>query len=333
MTGPGDGGRPDVSVIIVAYRSEADLPDCLDSIAPAAGEVAHELIVVDNASPDASAEVARAHRPDAVVLDEETNHGFGRAVNLASRHARGRYLLLVNPDARLHPGTIDALVTFADEHPGHGFYGGRVLTPSGELDPKSCWGLPSAWSAFCYATGLSSAFRRSRLFDPTSLGPWERDDVREVGAVSGCLLLVSTEAWATVGGFEETYFLYGEDIDLGWKAHAAGYRPVITPTATLTHAVGGSTGDPVRRTEWLLIARSTYFRLRWSPLASRWGLATLVAGVGLRMAGERLRARLGRPSSQPRWTELWARRGEWLAGFPDREPLPDGRPIDHRPAA
>ncbi|MEM8904106.1 MAG: glycosyltransferase family 2 protein, partial [Actinomycetota bacterium] len=202
--------QPDVSIIIVAYRSAADLPDCLSSIGPATRGVDHELLVVDNASPDDSGDVVRRLRPDATLLTESVNHGFGRAVNLATGHARGRYLLLVNPDARLHPGAVDALVAFADDRPDHAFYGGRVFSPSGEPDPKSCWGLPSPWSAFCYATGLSSAFRRSRLFDPTSLGRWERDSVREVGAVSGCLLLVSAEAWAAVGGFEERYFLYGE---------------------------------------------------------------------------------------------------------------------------
>ncbi|WP_219995803.1 hypothetical protein, partial [Schumannella sp. 10F1B-5-1] len=104
-------------------------------------------------------------------------------------------ILLLNPDTLVRRGSIAALVAFADEHPEYRVYGGRTLRPDGGLDPSSCWGEPTAWSLICFATGLSTVFHRTRLFDPESLGRWQRDTVREVPVITGCLLLISRADW------------------------------------------------------------------------------------------------------------------------------------------
>ncbi|MEO1064756.1 MAG: glycosyltransferase family 2 protein [Actinomycetota bacterium] len=312
------GPHVDVSVLVVTYNSAAFIEDCIASVPAAAGPRSTEIVVLDNASSDDSAAAARRRLPTEQVVVETVNHGFARGVNLAADRAVGRYLLLLNPDARLHPGAIDELVSYADGHPRHGCYGGRVVDPDGRLDPKSCWGLPSAWSMTCFATGLSSAFRRSPVFDPTSLGRWPRDTHREVGAVSGCLLLVRRDVWDELGGFDEHFFVYGEDIDLGWRLNEAGYRPVIVPSAVLTHVVAASSTSDLAQTRLLLTARATFLRLRWTGARRRWGLAMLRLGVALRAVGERIRGR----SASGRWTELHRERETWSAGFARREPLP-----------
>lgn len=308
------GRVPDVSVLVVTYNSDEHIDTCLSSIPDGAGSLEVETVVVDNCSHDESARVVRHHPTRPTLLEERTNHGFARAVNLAASRASGRYVLLVNPDARLHGEAIAELVRFADAHPANGIYGGRVLDPEGRLDPRSCWGLPTAWSMTCFGTGLSSVFRSSPIFDPTSLGSWQRDDVREVGAVSGCLLLVRRDVWHELGGLDESYFVYGEDIDLGWRSWQAGYRPVIIPSAVLTHVGSASSTSDLAQTRLLLTARATFIRLRWTGLRRAWGLTMLRSGVLLRSVAERLR-RSPADAEPGRWTALEAEAAQWSKGF------------------
>ena len=115
------------------------------------------------------------------------------------RGGHGRVLLLLNPDSVVHEGAVRELVEFARVNPGHGLYGGRTLWPDGTVCPGSCWGKPSLWSLFCFSTLLSTVFKGSRVFDPESLGGWQRDSVREVDIVTGCLLLAPREVWDELG--------------------------------------------------------------------------------------------------------------------------------------
>ena len=302
---------PDVSVLVVTYNSAGDIWGCLASIEGAfvRGERV-EVVVVDNASADETLAVVRsADLPAIQLVEQTTNVGFARAVNTAARRSTGRYLLLLNPDAVLHAGAGSALIDFADSEPHHGLYGGRAFTSEGELDPRSCWGLPSLWSSFCFACGLSTLFRRNIVFDPTSLGRWERDSVREVDVISGCLLLADRTCWETLGGLDERYFLYGEDVDLGHRAAEHGLRPVIVPQAAVTHAGSSSSPHLGKRTELLFTGRATYIRLRWTGVRRWFGIAMLVIGVALRSIVEQVARRPGR------WTQCWSRRHVWSRGY------------------
>lgn len=299
---------PDVSVIVVSYNTAELLRRCLTSVTQPT-EAGVEVIVVDNRSTDGSAEVVRADFPTVQLVEPGKNLGFAAGVNRGARLATGRYLLLVNPDAALGDATIDELVTFAGAHPAHGIYGGRVVNPDGSTDPRSCWGLPSAWSLFCFATGLSSVFRRRRVFDPESLGRWDRRSVREVGAVSGTLMLVARTLWVRLGGFDETYFMYSEDIDLCARAAELGARPVVDPDATATHDAGASS-TRAEKTRMVLAGKATYVRRRSHGLRRRWGLAMLRLGVALRAGASRLLRR-----ATP-WPEAWEQRREWSRGYP-----------------
>ena len=180
-----DAGRPDVdridvSIVIVSFNTRSLLEACLRSLPVATGSARTEVIVVDNASSDGSANLVAEAFPGVLLLRSPGNEGFGRACNLAAMHARGRYLFFLNPDTLARPALVDALLDVARRFPDAGIYGGRTLTVGGAVDPKSCWALPTLWSTACFAFGLSTLFHRSRLFDPESMGPWERDSEREV---------------------------------------------------------------------------------------------------------------------------------------------------------
>jgi N-acetylglucosaminyl-diphospho-decaprenol L-rhamnosyltransferase len=235
-------------------------------------------------------------------------------MNRAAEAARGEYLLLLNPDTLVRPGTIGNLLRFARAHPEHGLYGGRTLSPDGTVDISSCWGQASLWSLFCFATMLTTFFRRSRLFDPESLGSWQRDSVREVGIVTGCLLLVPKSEWDELGGFDERFFMYGEDADLALRARKRGLRPAITPDAVVTHEVGASSSARPDKMILVLKSKATLVRKHWAPGKREFGLAMLWLGTGSRALLGALTRAHGEGSGA--WRAVWRARRQWLAGFP-----------------
>ena len=302
----------DVSVVVVTYRCRDAARACLASLYERTSGVSFEVVVVDNASGDGTEEMVREEFPQARLFALPDNIGFGQAVNLAAEQARGDYLLLLNPDTVVHAGMVEELVAFARGLPGPAICGGRTLRPDGRLDPGSCWGAPTLWSLFCFATMLSTAFKGSRLFDPESLGGWKRDSVRDVGIVTGCLLLAPRMLWLELGGFDPRFFMYGEDADLALRAAKAGVRRVVTPRAGVTHE-GGVSCEP-RPDKLLLLFRGkvTLLRKHWGPVRSRIGVGLLVSGVGLRTLEALLPGRGRRASA---WPAVWRARSEWLEGY------------------
>ncbi|MDQ4054426.1 MAG: glycosyltransferase family 2 protein [Actinomycetota bacterium] len=308
----------DLSIVLVTYNSADWIERCLASLPAAVGGREARVIVVDNASTDDSAR--RAERPGVEVIVNERNVGFAAAVNQGARLAGSDWLLLLNPDTEARPRSLDALLTFAEAHPGHGVYGGRTLRSDGTVEPSSCWGLPTLWSTTCFALGLSTVFRGSRIFDPEAIGSWQRDSVRQVGMVSGCLLLVDRRTWARLGGFDERYYVYGEDADLNARARALGLRPIITPDSEVVHAIGASSGEIGNRMPLLLAGKLTYLRTHLPRAQRTLAVCLFRAGVGIRALAFRLTGRGGR------WGVAWRRRHEWWAGFPS--PAVDPRAHD-----
>jgi N-acetylglucosaminyl-diphospho-decaprenol L-rhamnosyltransferase len=311
---------PDVSVLLVTYRCRDEAAACLRSIYQTTEGANVEIVVLDNASGDGTVELVRSEFPGVRLLASPENLGFALGVNRAAEHATGEFVLLLNPDMEVHPGAIESLVAFARAHPEHGLYGGRTLDPGGTVNPGSCWGAPSLWSLFCFAALLSTTFKRSRLFDPESLGGWKRDTVREVDIVTGCLLLAPRALWEELGGFDTRFFMYGEDADLSFRAKALGYRPAITPDAVVTHEIGVSSATREDKLLLLFQGKATLLRKHWRGPRLRLGLRLLTAGVGVRA----LLALLGR-RTDPRaaaWRRVWRERSHWLAGYPEVPPEP-----------
>ena len=303
----------DVSALIVTYHCREAARACLESLYEHAGDVALEVIVIDNASGDGTVEMVREEFSQARLLALAENVGFARAVNVAAEEARGEHLLLLNPDTEVHEGMLAAFLAFGGGLPEPAICGGRTLRPDGSLDPGSCWGAPTLWSLFCFATALSSAFKGTRIFDPESLGGWKRDSVRDVDIVTGCLLFVPKELWRDLGGFDPRFFVYGEDADLALRAAAAGVRRVITPDAVVTHEVGVSSATRPDKLILLFRGKVTLLRKHWGPVKSRLGVALVAGGVGLRAVQARLLGRGGGVASG--WPALWRARSEWLPGF------------------
>jgi GT2 family glycosyltransferase len=224
----------DVTVIIVAYRSAAHLPACLEALASAAEGLACETIVVDNASGDGTPDLVRREAPEARVIVNEANRGFAAAVNQAARAARGRHLLLLNPDARPLPGSVSRLAAELDRRPEAAMAGPCLVDPDGTPQP-SAWPAPSFLTLAYDALLLHNVLPRSRLRLVTPGG-----EPLEVECLSGACLLVRRTAFEALGGLDERFFIYYEDTDLAVRARAAGYGRRLVPGAQAVHLLGAS---------------------------------------------------------------------------------------------
>jgi len=309
----------DLSIFVVSYNTRELTRRCLRSILDSSLRAEYEILVVDNASADGSADMIAQEFPSVRLVRSDVNLGFAAGNNLARRYAQGERFLLLNPDTRVAPDAIERLLAFSIAHPEAGITGGRTTNDDGSLNPWSCRGRPTPWSLLCQATGLTTAFRMHPLFDPQSLGSWQRDSVREVDVVVGCFLMITRQLWDELGGFDPAFFMYGEETDLCLRARARGFRPMITPDAVLVHHGAASEPSEPHKLVRLLGAHVTLFRKHWSPLAQRFGLAMLALWVLTRWIGGGALGLLGHAGARARgrvWGEVWRLRRQWQHGAP-----------------
>lgn len=313
----------DVSILVVSYNTRAMTLAALDSVMRETRDVGYEIIVVDNASADGSADAIAKHstRPKLIALQD--NIGFGRANNLAAEHARGDYILLLNPDTVVTGGAIDRLVAFARANKRALIWGGRTVFADGSLNPASCWGRITPWNLLTRATGLTGLFPRSELFNSEAYGGWPRDTVREVDIVSGCFLLIPRPIWLALGGFDPAFFMYGEEADLCLRARRMGARPLVTPEATIVHHGGASETARAGKMIRLLKAKATLIDRHWPRPAVDAGQWLLMLWPLSRMIALRLAAFVqsdpGLREQGDVWAEIWNARTEWRFGYPRPE--------------
>jgi hypothetical protein len=230
----------DLSVIIVSYNVRDFLEQCLFSLASALEGIRHEVWVVDNASTDGSAAMVRRRFPWVKLLENRENLGFARANNQALREAAGRFICLLNPDTLVKKDVFERLLTFMREHPEVGMVGCKILNPDGSLQLACRRSFPTPWVAFTRLVGLSYLFPRSRLFGRYNLTYLDPDEVHEVEAVSGSFMLFRREAFEEVGLLDESFFMYGEDLDYCYRFRTAGWKIFYVPTTQVVHFKGES---------------------------------------------------------------------------------------------
>jgi GT2 family glycosyltransferase len=278
-----------------------------------------ELIIVDNDSGDDTVQVAKEAAPDAQLVETGENGGFAKGCHAGVATAKGQWLVFVNPDAFPAPGSIRALLDCVNAEPQAGIVGGRCVAADGTTDPRSWWGRPGLWSAFCFGTLLSSVFPGNRWFDPEAPRPWS-SEVQQVPVVTGGFMLVARRAWEDTGGFDKSFFMYGEDADLCLRASALGYRPTVTGRAVFRHE-GGASSSSTGKLVMLFTGKATLMRRH----VGRGGVRLLVLGVFLRAQLSRLisarPSRQGRPTAKGEdWRRLWERRSEWSKGWTPEAP-------------
>ncbi len=232
---------PQVSVIIVSYNVRGFLENLLASLGKALTGIDSEIIVVDNFSDDDSVEFLKKSHPEVMLIENRMNVGFGRANNQAVKASSGEYLLLINPDSVVEENTIGEMIKFLDLHPDAGAAGCKILNADGSLQKACRRSFPTPWVAVSKIFGLSALFPKSRLFGRYNLTYLDPGEVHEVDAISGSFMFMRKNVFGQVGGFDEDYFMYGEDIDLCFKIKEAGYKVYYTPATSIIHFKGEST--------------------------------------------------------------------------------------------
>lgn len=317
----------DVSILVVSYNTAEMTRAALESIPRGARHTTYDVIVVDNGSSDGSADMLAAHSGVTRFIGRKDNLGFAAANNLAAKYARGKYLLLLNPDTVVLEGAIDQLLAFANERPSARIWGGRTVFADGSLNIASCWGQMTPWNQICRAAGLTSLFKNTELFNGESYGGWQRDSVRDVDIVSGCFFLIERELWDALGGFDPLFFMYGEEADLCLRARAYGAKPAITPAATIVHHCGASEKTHAGKMARLLAAKASLIQRHWSAPTVPLGLLLLASWPLSRAIATRALSIL-KPSDQARenaaaWSEIWKRRRDWWRGYEVSTPAKD----------
>ncbi len=280
-----------IDYVVVAYRSEADLPACLDSItadaAPGSG-----IVVVDNDSPDGSEQVARSHPAAPKVVRSETNLGFGGGCNLGASNSEADAVFFVNPDARLVAGVSAALTAELETNARAGAAAPRVVDPTGESRAASAGAEPGLRSTIGHYLLLGRLPLLRGILPPLHLARPERRASPDW--VSGAAMLVRREAFVAVGGFDERIFMYMEDVDLCRRLRSAGWTVEYLPDVRVEHRIGGSqsSDQPAR---WFN-SYFDYVRGRNGSADAR--LAALAAGLGLGLRA--VAYRVSRPANSAR---------------------------------
>ncbi len=240
--------------MIVSYRCRDHLRSCLDSLEANRGDVDMEVLLYDNASGDDTLTAADAH-PWVTTVALEENVGFGRANNMGFARARGRAVLALNPDTIVPPGALRACLDALWARPDVGVLTPRLVDLDGNLDRRCKRGFPTPWSSFCYFTGLDRRFDGPRSTRDTA-GWLPEDREGDVESVTGAFMLMPAHALAEVGGFDEQFFMYAEDIDLCLRFIEHGWRVRYWPEVEVVHVGAGSNEDGRRPAA----ADSAYFR-------------------------------------------------------------------------
>lgn len=305
---PAGALRTPVSVVIVSWNTRELTLAALRSFLPCA-DPPLEVIVVDNASSDGSADAIEAAFPSVRVIRNPRNLGFGGGVNAGLLAARQPLVLLLNPDTRVVGDALPRLVDYAEAHPEAGIVGPRVVGEDGRLQ-ASRFRFPSLWNQLLAATYLYQLLPRSRVFNRERFGGSPVDRPAAVDAVSGCCFLVRRSLLDAVGGFDESFFMYAEETDLCYRAWQAGFEVHYAPVAEIVHLGGGSSRLASRR-NFLEFRRSIlrFYRKHRGPRATQAARALLLLFLLVRIPWWALRAKLG-----PERAAAAAQLGHYRAG-------------------
>jgi len=230
-----------LSIIIVNYNVKYFLEQALLSVRNAIKHVDAEVFVVDNNSVDDSCQMVLQKFPEVKLIQNKSNPGFSIANNQAIEQSKGEYVLLLNPDTVVEEDTFEKCIAFMDAHPKSGGLGVKMIDGSGKFLPESKRGFPSPFVAFCKTFGLSRIFPKSKTFNRYHLGFLDKNKTHEVDVLAGAFMMLRKSVLDKIGLLDESFFMYGEDIDLSYRIVKAGYKNYYFADTTIIHYKGEST--------------------------------------------------------------------------------------------
>lgn len=234
-----------LSIIIVSYNTKAVLRECLKKIQQYNDGIDYEVLVVDNDSRDGSDKMVELEFPEVRLTCSGANLGFAGGNNIALREARGKYLLLLNSDAYLLPGTLQSTIDYMENDRECGILGVKLVGEDGEMQP-SARKLPNPLNKLAVMSGLASRFPGAPLIGSPDYATWAHDHVRTVGWVPGAYFLIRREVCEEIGLLDDRYFMYFEEVDFCRNAASYGWKTCFFPFAAVVH-LGGESSKTTRQ--------------------------------------------------------------------------------------
>ena len=229
-----------LSIIIVNFNVKDYLKELLDSLKTASGKISSEIIVVDNDSVDGSQHMVKSGYPEVILIENETNEGFASGCNTGIKQSSGDFILLINPDCLVNKDTLEKMLDFFEEHEDCGLAGCKILNTDGSIQLACRRSFPTPASAFFKLTGLSRLFQKSRIFGKYNLSYLPEDQIAEIDAVSGSFMMFRRDIIQQIGYLDETYFMYGEDLDFCFRIKEKGWKIYYNPETHIVHHKGKS---------------------------------------------------------------------------------------------
>lgn len=223
---------------MINHNTKQLTKQAIQSILNTKPQIRYEIIVVDNS--DKAEECFICKHELVTVLEHVENKGFAHGCNTGAAVAKGTYLLFLNSDTVMQKNTLDYSVQYMQQHPEIGGLGVKVVLADGTLDHACKRGFPTPWNSLCYFAHLDRLFPKIPLFNGYRLSHLDNDQIHPVDAVTGAYLMMPAGLYHQLYGFDETFFMYGEDLDLCWKIKAAGYQVIYYPEVTCLHLKGQS---------------------------------------------------------------------------------------------
>jgi GT2 family glycosyltransferase len=270
----------DLSISVVNTSNWRYLQPCLKTIEDGDAGISCEVLVVDNVSTDGSAEKTRDLFPGVILSVNQTRYGFAKNNNINLRKSQGRYLMLLNDDTLVQPGTLRKAVEYLDAHPEVGAVGCRMINPDGSIQVSSARPLPTLWSAVLRETGLTRLLSRSKIWRSEFISKDDHDTVREIGLPQEAGMIVRSEVVRDVGVLDERFFMFGEGADWCRRIKGAGWKIEYLPQCPIVH-FGDVTNKRSSALMYIQHYKSAYLYFAKESAATaglyRWLVAAVVA--------------------------------------------------------
>jgi GT2 family glycosyltransferase len=272
-----------VSVVIVVWNAKKYVVECLESLREHCARVSSEVIVVDNASTDGSAEVVAERFPEFKLIRNPENFGFAKANNIGIAQSSGDYVCLVNSDVKFLDDCISPMIEYLSQNSTVAMVGPKMLSPDGRVW-RSTMRFPTIWNYFCRALGVDIAFKKSRLFGGLLMSDFDHQRTTPVEVLNGWFVVVRRSAMDRVGLLDPQFFMYGEDVDWCYRFRKAGDGVVFFADAGAIHYGGASSSHaPLRFYLELYRATWQYWRKHHGGLAQLGFLAAFAVHHSLRL--------------------------------------------------
>lgn len=289
----------DISIVIVSWNAKKYLAECLGSLRSATGELSAEIIVVDNASSDGTADMVRSDFPDVQIVDTGNNLGFSRGNNLGVKLARGKYICLINPDVNVPPSCLPKMYSFMEQNPGIGLLGPKMLDAGG-VARRSGMRFPTFWGVLLRSLAADTLLKGRAGSGNWLMKDFQFDQLRDMDVLNGWFWMARREAVNRVGLLDEGFFMYAEDLDWCKRFHENRWRVVFYPDAEATHYGGGcSANDPLRFSVEQQRANMQYWKKYHSRISLLFYAIAVWLGHAVRFVGWGLTG-FAKPSARER---------------------------------